>query len=298
MDRVNEIIKSLPVHEGKGLEIAPLFKPILKRPKYDIDYTDYMSTEELRERDKSHPGITDLVDIDFVWAPGKRLKDCAEGRMYDYVISSHVWEHVPNPIGWMEQVLEVCRPGAIVSLALPTKHNPIDYIRREVDISEWVGSYIENRSNPSAKQVFDCLYHARKVTKPCNKIAYTPEEFAALPRSYTVAEAMSFANRAHTQNIYTDVHCSVFMPESFPHLMAQLKELELINAELIDVSIGDISHDEAIEFFVKFRKLPDLTAPSMEKPEKQPAQDGPLQFYGRKFLKAFGLYQLVKKIVS
>ena len=262
MDRIAEITKLLPLN-GKGLEIAPLFRPTLKKPQYDIDYTDYLPTEELRARDGGHPESVNLVDIDFVWHPEKRLKDCAENRKYDYVISSHVWEHVPNPIGWLEQVLEVCNDGAIVAMALPLKYNPIDYIRKETEVSELVGNYLENRSIPSAKQVFDCLSNARKIEVAVAKNTFTPEEFATQPLSYSKMEAMGFAYRAFSQNIYTDVHCSVFSPESFPDLINKIRELGLLNIELIDVTVDGASTDKVCEFYVKIKKLPATSANPM-----------------------------------
>lgn len=257
MTRIEEITVGLPLAAGRGLEVAPLFRPILTKAMGKVDYTDYMSTAELRERDKSHPDSVNLVDIDFVWAPGARLKDCAGGRMYDYVVSSHVLEHVPNPVSWLEQTLEVCNPGAIIAMALPTKYNPIDLLRENTTISEWVGSYIESRSIPTAQQVFDCLHYSRTIPPTVAPGQLSRADAMALPSGYNTEQAMGFAHRAFSHQVYTDVHCSVFSPDSFRDLIEQVIALGLLDVEILDIhTAGGADPRNLPEFYVKLKKVP------------------------------------------
>jgi SAM-dependent methyltransferase len=257
MNRIDEITAGLPLQTGRGLEIAPLFRPILTKSVGKVDYTDYMSTAELRERDKSHPDVGNLVDVDFVWAPGDRLKNSAGGREYDYVVSSHVLEHVPNPIGWLEQTLEVCKPGAIISMALPTKYNPIDFLRENTTISEWVGSYVEARSIPSAQQVFDCLHFSRTFPPARPGEYFTREEVLAMPSGYTAEQALGFAHRAYSHQVYTDVHCSVFTLESFRQILQASIDLGLLNIEILDLHTANGADERDVpEFYVQLKKVP------------------------------------------
>ncbi len=256
MNRIDEITRGLPLQSGRGLEIAPLFRPILSKSLGKVDYTDYMSTSELRERDKSHPEIANLVEVDFVWKPGARLKDCAGSREYDYVVSSHVLEHVPNPIGWLEQTLEVCKPGAIIAMALPTKYNPIDFLRDNTTLSEWIGSYLEARAIPTAQQVFDCLHFSRTMPPNPPDRYFTREEVMAMPSGYTAEQALGFARRAFAQNVYTDVHCSVFTLESFRQLVQGAIDLGLLNLEILSVhTAGNSDQRDVPEFYVKLKKV-------------------------------------------
>ncbi len=84
-----------------GLEVSPLYRPTVTKDKANVFYTDYCSAEESREKHKSyeHPPI---MDIDFIWKPGSNLINCVpDGRKFLWAVSSHVLEHVPNPIGWL-----------------------------------------------------------------------------------------------------------------------------------------------------------------------------------------------------
>ena len=257
MNRIEEITKGLPLGTGHGLEIAPLFRPILAKSNGKVDYTDYLSTAELRERVKSHPDSANLVDVDFVWSPGARLSDCAKGREYDYVVSSHVLEHVPNPLSWLEQTLEVCRPDAIIAMALPTRYNHIDFLRDNTSFSEWVGSYLEDRSIPTAQQVFDCLHFSRIFPASHPGRYYAREEVLAMPSGYTAEQALGFAHRAFSHQVYTDVHCSVFTMESFRQLIQAAVDLGLLNVAIVDIhTAGRADERDVNEFYVQLKKLP------------------------------------------
>lgn len=246
----NDLIRHLPL-ERKGLEISPLFRPGLLKTQYNVDYTDYLPTRELQYREKGHPDGHKVVELDFVWNPFKRLKHCTKTR-YDYVIARHVWEHVPNPIGWLEQVLEVCKTGAIITLVLPTKYNPIDFLRSETDISEIVAAYLEDRKTPSARQIFDAFYHRKITPLPINKTLYTAEEVRKMPHHYSFIKSLGRAYSGYKRPVYIDIHCSIFNLKTLPKIIWELRELGFLNVEVIETSSAK---EDAAEFFIKLRKL-------------------------------------------
>ncbi len=257
MNRIEEITANLPLKTGRGLEISPLFRPILSKATGKVDYTDYLPTEQLREREKAHPDVANLVDIDFVWTPGSILKDCVDGRAYDYVVSSHVLEHVPNPLGWLEQQLDVCRIGAIISMAVPTKFDFMDLPRDNTTFSEWIAAYVEDRRIPSAQQIFDCLYHSRPSLPVRTEERFTKEQVLAMPSGYTPEQAMGWAHRAVSQKVYTDVHCSVFTPDSVRNLLQSAIDIGLLNVEILDIHTPGLADPRDVaEFYIKLRKMP------------------------------------------
>lgn len=58
---------------------------------------------------------------------------------FNWTVSSHVMEHVPDPIGWLSEIFEVLKPGAVLSLALPDKKFCFDVLSRSVAYSGVVG---------------------------------------------------------------------------------------------------------------------------------------------------------------
>ncbi|MCY7273284.1 MAG: class I SAM-dependent methyltransferase [Phormidesmis sp. CAN_BIN44] len=70
--------------------------------------------------------LSKIVDVDYVWGE-KSLIDLLETEApLDYVIASHVIEHVPDFIGWLSEVRGILKPGGILSLAIPDKRQCLD----------------------------------------------------------------------------------------------------------------------------------------------------------------------------
>ena len=94
----------------KGLEISPLFAPLILKDEGDVMYCDYIDYESLKNRENNNQGRIDcgleVQPIDFVWPPEKALKDCTNVK-FDYIVSSHVLEHVPNFIGYIHEMKSV-----------------------------------------------------------------------------------------------------------------------------------------------------------------------------------------------
>lgn len=216
---------------GTGLEIAPLFRPILSKSECKIFYTDFTTAEDLRKKNKDHPALVsgqfkEIVDIDFVWFPGKRLAKCLpENTKFDFVLASHVFEHVPNPIDWLLNIFEVMKIGGILSLALPDKRECFDAFRQETQVSELIDAWVRGVSIPTPKQIYDCLSHAFDATGP--KGVNLPFEEAT--RLYSDQQALDFAKNAWDHNNYIDVHCSAFTPEGLTAILNQLNKLKILN---------------------------------------------------------------------
>ena len=85
---------------GTGLEIGALHAPTLLKSEHDVLYVDYASTEVVKAN-QFDPSVNkvDIVDVDIVW--GDRPLRQAAGRTVDFVVASHVIEHVPDLVGWL-----------------------------------------------------------------------------------------------------------------------------------------------------------------------------------------------------
>jgi hypothetical protein len=229
--------------KGVGLEVAPYFNPFLDKSEFNAVYTDYISTEELRQKAALNPGaVTKSVpEIDFVWQPGLSLKACmAKERVFDYAVASHVVEHVPNTIGWLNNILEVIKVGGVLALAVPNKLDGFDYYRKETTVSDLVGNYIEGRDIPTPAQVFDfmsrCVYD--DGTRPKKFGEGVP--FEAVARSYSDDEALSTTIWTFQEHSYLDVHCTVWTEQSFVECFRAVAALGLMNVTVSDaVTISD-----------------------------------------------------------
>ncbi|MDB5447307.1 MAG: methyltransferase type 12 [Phenylobacterium sp.] len=211
---------------GLGLEIGALDGPLLRKGEYDVLYVDYAETEVIRAN-QSDPSvrIDNIVDVDIVWG-GARLA-CAVGRPVDFVVASHVIEHVPDLIGWLGELAEALRPGGVLGLAIPDKRFTFDALRHETVLSEAVEAWLLGAKQPSLRQVFD----AAALSVPVDGAQVWSGRFEPGARREEVLArlrpALGLVRSLHAKPRYNDAHCWVFTPQSFLDLAEELAALDL-----------------------------------------------------------------------
>src|SRR5258708_2170191 len=105
MDRKNKLIAGLELKESVGMEIGALCRPVVTRSDGEILYIDHTDSQSLREKYRADPdvNIAEIVDVDGIWG-SNTLSDAIGGRKVDYIIASHVIEHVPDLITWLSEL--------------------------------------------------------------------------------------------------------------------------------------------------------------------------------------------------
>jgi len=251
------IMSRLPAHLP-GLEIAPYFHPVTDRTKHDVFYVDCIDNDEIQRKAAVNPGSVgrEVPWIDAVWVPGRRLAKCIDGRRFGYAIASHVLEHVPNPLGWLGEILECVEVGGRVAILLPNKLHSMDYYRPLTTFAQVVGWSIEQPSRPTATQVMDFLSQSFLDDGTVSFDTPLPP-FEKARRHYSDRQAVDFARHVHGNDSYLDVHCTVWTPESFVEIFQRLRRCGLIDAEVSGPHTGFTGSPQA-EFLVYLEK----TAPS------------------------------------
>jgi len=232
------VMSHLPANR-RGLEIAPYFNPMVDRAKYDVFYVDCIDNDEIQRKAGDNPGAKGqyVPRIDAVWVPGKRLAECVEGRKFAYAVASHVMEHVPNPLGWLNEILECVEVGGRVAIMLPMRTKSMDYYRQNTTFGQVVGWSIEKPSLPTPTQVMDFLsqsfYHLGEPV-----IEGKMPRFEDAVRHYSDKDAVNYANFVWNEKHYLDVHCSTWTPESFREIFGRLRDVGLLNCEVIGPFTG------------------------------------------------------------
>jgi SAM-dependent methyltransferase len=246
----------------RGLEIGPLANPRVRKP-LPVFYLDHASTEELRvkysENKTLAPQIDDLVEVDFVQRGGDSLIDLVGGvAPFDYVIASHVIEHIPNPIGWIKEIAAILRPNGILSLVVPDKRFTFDVNRTPTDTSTWVDAYLRELRKPSFQQMYDLFSRVTTIDGMVDAeglwdgtISYEGVVRSDVPNPSVAALHVCMAHRNNPE-LPIDIHCQVFTPLSFLRIIS-----ELMTIGLIDFEIGTFltTQRPQIEFNVSLRKV-------------------------------------------
>jgi ubiquinone/menaquinone biosynthesis C-methylase UbiE len=103
--------------KGSGIEIGGLHSRL--NVEADVKVLDYLDTESLKKKykDDVNVNLDDLWNVDIVsqaWIIPK-VKD----NSLDFVMSSHVLEHLPNPSVAIEEWIRVVKPGGTVFFIVP-----------------------------------------------------------------------------------------------------------------------------------------------------------------------------------
>jgi SAM-dependent methyltransferase len=138
--------------KGAGLEIGPSHHPIAPKSRgFNVHILDHASAEELRAKYKGHGVNLDNVEnVDFVWS-GQSLPDLI-GRTacYDWIIASHVIEHVPDLGSFLQQCEALLKTDGVLSLVIPDKRYCFDYFSPPSTTGSVLDAWAEKRIRPSA----------------------------------------------------------------------------------------------------------------------------------------------------
>lgn len=250
LTRRQRLLGDVDPAQQRGLEFGPLTNPVVAAQEGSISYVDYLPTEALRAkyREDQNVDASKIVDVDIVLENGRLPASVLTGG-FDYIVASHVLEHLPDPIGWLKQCADALKQNGVLCLALPDKRYTWDILRRTTEIGEWVDGYVMRRVSPSPGQVFNAT--SRTVLMATGVPWEREPTSADLCFERDLSDALALATPAATTHI--DVHCSVFTPADFLRLVGDTHRLGLCSFEL--GWFHDIRPME-IEFFVGLRKAP------------------------------------------
>jgi SAM-dependent methyltransferase len=244
----------------RGLEIGPLAAPRVRKSEGLVRYLDHADADGLRQKYAADPDmqhrLADIVDVDYVMGENQGIYDAvAHDAPFDYVIASHLIEHIPDPVTWLQDVAKALRVGGVLSLVIPDKRYCFDINRRTSEIGDLVDAHLRGLHQPSYRQVYDFMSKeiSGKVDTPA--VWAGTADYTGVVRS-DVADpdvaAFELCRDMDEAGGFVDVHCHVFTPDSFLELYGTLARLGLIDFEMAYFSPTEVN---TLEFFVSLRRL-------------------------------------------
>lgn len=253
MDRRERVLQGLDLENCSILEIGPLANPMVKKSNGNVLYADYVDASALRLRyaNDPHVDVARIVDIDAIWGEQTML-DALGGRLVDYIIASHVIEHVPDLITWLKELHSVLLPKGEVRLVIPDKRYTFDYLRSETQLCDVVSTYLVRARVPQPREIID--FCVNKVQLDVARAWRGDVDPDSLPRDFTFEGAVWLARDVLANGTYHDVHCWVFTPHSFAHLCTELAKADLLN---FACKAFFVTERNQLEFFVTLVKSTD-----------------------------------------
>lgn len=224
MTRNEKLLNGLDLRTEVGIEIGALDKPVIPPSTPHVFYVDHAETEALRSKyiDDPYVNVDELVQVHGVWGEASLAQAAARVVPVDFVLASHVVEHVPDLIAWLQELASVLKPRGEVRLAIPDRRYSFDVLRAETRACDVLASHLAGARRPQARQILDYMTHL--VGVDTWKIWDGSQDPASLTRQSSIEKSMAVARDAADNGTYHDVHCWVFTPLSFAVLMHDLAE--------------------------------------------------------------------------
>lgn len=251
MTREEKILRFIS-RDMRGIEVAPYHNPLASKSKgYNCLTLDIFDYEQLTANARKDPNVKDKVDcienVDIV-ASATDIDEAVEKRgelgSFDYVLSSHNFEHLPNPIRFLKACGKVLKKQGLLTMAIPNKRFTFDYGRSLSSFVDFYRAYHESHVQPDPWVLFDFEAGYTKDVPSSEGVQGVPRYGNKLTEKFNQLKARL---NGDCREDYIDAHVWVFTPESFVTIISDCMLLKLIPMSLVHVEVADF------EFYVHFR---------------------------------------------
>jgi hypothetical protein len=262
MERSQFLLQGINRETTYGIEIGPFFNPIAPKAKgWNTTIVDFTDTESLIRIAQTHtaPVIREMAGniepVDIVWRNVNLVESALRIRSkgFDYLIASHVIEHIPDIITFLQQISALASEGFVLSLAVPDYRLTFDFFRPISNTPHALLAYREKRTIHSPETMFDTYaYMVHRDGAACWLPGAGGQLQLVEPLEESHRKYLDYlqASMGGTQ-AYVDTHCWIFTPSSF-HLMI----LELNALGYIDFAVTNWEQGIGSEFLVQLEKHP------------------------------------------
>jgi hypothetical protein len=222
-DRKERVLATID-RNGLGIEIGPSHDPIApKREGFKVQVIDHASREELVRKYATH-GITQdrIEEVDFIWRGETYLELTGKPKHYDWIIASHLIEHTPDLIAFLDDCDSILRDGGVLSLVIPDKRYTFDRFRPISGLARILDCHLLPGMTHSPGSVAE---HYMNVAVKALHLGWGAGMKGDYIFVHSASEAREKIRDASTKDLYQDVHNWCFVPHSFRLLLNDLHTL-------------------------------------------------------------------------
>ena len=233
-DKVLQHIKQ----KGWGIEIGPSHAPIApKKEGHAVHIIDHMSREQLIEKYQGHNvNLDNIEEVDYVWQGESYVELTGKPKHYDWIIASHLIEHTPDLIGFLNDCDAILKDDGVISLVVPDKRYCFDHYRPVTGLSKIIDSHFSKSNIHSPGTVAEFCLNAVLKAGELGWHAGTGGEYSL---AHSLDNARDCMKSVLQDKIYMDMHAWCFVPHSFRLIIHDLFSLGLIPFQEVDFHSTD-----------------------------------------------------------
>lgn len=209
---------------GVGIEIGPSHDPIApKREGYKVHVIDHASREELLGKYKDHPIALDRIEeVDFIWRGESYAELTGKPKHYDWIIASHLLEHTPDLIAFLESCESVLKDDGVLCLVIPDKRYCFDRFRPITGLARIIDSHLAGNKIHSAGASAEYFMN---VAGKDHRLAWDAAKTGEYVFLHSAQYAREMIREVTDRGSYLDIHNWCFVPHSFRLLVNDLYAL-------------------------------------------------------------------------
>ncbi len=238
----------------KILEIGPSYNPILDHMLKNVYAVDFLTKQQIAINYKTQVGDKYIPETNFLLSEENDfdIYKCIGDIKFDYIVSSHNFEHFPNFIKYLNSLENVLSNEGKIVAFVPDSRFIFDEYRNVTSISKLISDFHNNKKKPSFLEWFECNTYLNLDettpdiwTKYINTINIPFKDYLN-ERKTTEYNTVKISNncdrteidklyKTYTENNYLDCHVSIFTPKSFTTIMNTLYKLNYTSLRIIEI---------------------------------------------------------------
>ncbi len=218
----NEKIMGGCKRDGIGLEIGASYNPVApKKAGYRVEVLDHADQNTLRQKYADFKvDLNNIEEVDYVWTGEPLDQLTGKKDYYDWIIASHVIEHTPDLVSFLQQCETMLKPRGLLCLALPDHRYCFDFFRPISTPGDVIQAYLEKRRRHSLGAIWD---HCSMITQKGGTVAWSRAHSGDYTLIYpSLTEAQQQIALAQNGPEHIDVHSWCFTPSSFKLILQDL----------------------------------------------------------------------------
>jgi SAM-dependent methyltransferase len=136
--------------KGKGVELGPGPNPHIRpSAQTQVFYVEQKPPAEWVELYGEHYKMSFDASLEPLYVVGEAHDIPVEPQSLDFIYSSHVFEHLVNPLGHLERWSQLLRPQGEVLMIVPDYIGSKDYLADPTSMAELLGEFRDGGFTPS-----------------------------------------------------------------------------------------------------------------------------------------------------
>lgn len=188
---VNSRLHLIPQLHGVGVEVGPGLNPhVLPSSNVDVKYVETVPADQwvalYKKQDK--PSNVALHDLWGSYIVGNaHILESVEDESLDFIFSNHVFEHLVNPLGVLENWARKLKRGGIIAGVIPDCRYTFDLRQRPSNLQDFSAERVDGRFEISREKYLRWCEYTAPYNTPEDLIRrqysihvhyYTPDRFA------------------------------------------------------------------------------------------------------------------------